>query len=450
MKVAKFGGSSLSDAKQIYKVATIVKNNPGIKVVVVSAPGKRSEDDTKVTDLLIALFTNHQAGLDTQPAIQSIIARYHSIITDLNLTPGLLTTFENTLNQYLDKITKPERLLDALKSCGEDFNAQLISEYFNQQGIKACYRSPKEIGMVVTDHAGDAALLPQSYESMAQLRGIEGTIVVPGFYGYSQAGDIVTFSRGGSDITGAIIANAIDAEVYENYTDVSYIYSAHPGIIKQPHRIKEITYREMRELAYSGFAIFHDEALRPLYNQKIPVQIKNTNHPEINGTRIVADRDDINEFPVIGVSGDSGFMSFTIKQYLLNKEVGYTRKLLQIFEDLDISIEHIPTGIDDITIIVRSHQFDGNNKKDQIIDLIHKQLQPEWIHVEEDLAIIAVVGEGMRNIVGLANKATTAFMNRHISLQMINQGASELSMFFCIQSNDLNDALQELYVQYFN
>lgn len=449
MKVAKFGGSSLSDAGQITKVANIVKDNPDIKAVVVSAPGKRNDDDIKVTDLLIALFTNHQAGLDTDEAIQSIIARYDSIISDLELSKELLNTFEQTLRDYLTNIRQPERLLDALKACGEDFNAQLISEHFNNVGIKSSYRSPKDIGMIVSDEAGNARLLPESYDEIAKIKDIEGVIVVPGFFGYSTNGEIVTFSRGGSDISGAIIASAVNADVYENYTDVSYIYAAHPGMVKNPHKVHEVTYREMRELAYSGFGIFHDEALQPLYANKIPVQIKNTNDPAINGTRIVSDRDDIQEYPVAGISGDTGFMSFTIKQYLLNKEVGYTRRLLQIFEDLDLSIEHIPTGIDDITIILRSHQFEGNNKREQVINLIHTQLRPEWVHIEDDLAIIVVAGEGMRNVIGLANKATTAFMNQNISLQMINQGASEISMFFCIQSKDLDSAIGALYKQYF-
>ena len=449
MKVAKFGGSSLSDAGQITKVANIVKNNPDFKAVVVSAPGKRCDDDIKVTDLLIALFTDHQADIDTTNAIDTIIARYDSIITELSLSKDLLATFEGTLRNYLETITDSDRLLDALKACGEDFNAQLISAYLNTIGIKACYRSPKDIGMFVTDEAGNARILPDSYAELKKIADIDGLVVVPGFFGYSKNGEIVTFSRGGSDITGAIIASAINADVYENYTDVSYIYSAHPGFVHHPHEIKKITYREMRELAYSGFGIFHDEALEPLYAHKIPVQIKNTNHPDIEGTYIVSEREDIEEFPVIGVSGDTGFMSFTIKQYLLNKEIGYTRRLLQIFEELELSVEHIPTGIDDITIILRSHQFEGNTKRDQVMNLIHTQLRPEWVHVEEDLAIIVVAGEGMRNVIGLANKATTAFMSQNISLQMINQGASEISMFFCIQTKDLKNAINALYHQYF-
>lgn len=450
MKVAKFGGSSVSDGGQINKVANIIKNDPAIRFVVVSAPGKRSSDDIKVTDLLIALFTNHQADLDTTQAIQAIIDRYGQIITSLSLSEDLLGVFEQTLITYLNTIKDPDRLLDALKACGEDFNAQLISAYFNQFGIPSIYLSPRDVGITVTNDPGHARLLPESYDKIKELKQQDKVVVVPGFFGYSKDGDIVTFSRGGSDISGAIIASGVDADVYENFTDVSYIFSAHPGIIDHPHEIKEITYREMRELAYSGFEVFHDEALEPLYAKKIPVQIKNTNAPEVMGTRIVAERDDIEAFPVIGVSGSEGFMSFTIKQYLLNKHIGYSRRLLQIFEELGLLVEHMPTGIDDITVILRANQFEGNNKREELLRQIETQLNPEWIHTQEHIALIAVVGEGMRNVVGLANKATTAFAENAINLLMINQGASEISMFFCIAERDVDTALHALYHQYFD
>lgn len=450
MKVAKFGGSSLSDAVQINKVATIIKNDEDIKFVVVSAPGKRYAEDTKVTDMLIALYTNKIVHIDTQPIMQEILKRFEDIIVDLNLDSSLLDTFQKQLNDYLDTIKEPERLLDALKSCGEDFNAHLISSYLNKIGIEASYMSPKDVGITMTDDPGNAQLIESSYSKMGRLRTVNGVVVIPGFFGYTMDGDVVTFSRGGSDISGAIVARGVNADVYENFTDVSHIFSAHPGIVKNPHPIHKITYREIRELSYSGFNVFHDEALQPLYEAKIPVVIRNTNAPEIAGTQIVSERGDVAEYPVVGISGDTGFMSITIKRYLLNREVGFLRALLYVFEKHHLSIEHVPTGIDDISIILRKIQFKDKQKLRHLLTDIQKEFNPEWIHVEEDLALIAVAGEGMRDTIGIANKATKAFMDARISLQMINQGASEVSMFFTIDAEDLDLAIKTLYKEYFN
>lgn len=449
MKVAKFGGSSLCNASQIHQVSTIIEQDKDIKIVVVSAPGKRYEEDTKVTDMLIALFTNKVTGIATDEAVESIIQRYRDIIEDLDLNDGLIATFTSQLHDYLENIEDEDRLLDALKSCGEDFNAQLISQYFNKRGIPSEYMSPKEAGIFVTDTPSDAQLIPSSYDEIAKLKNKEKVIVIPGFFGYTTEGEIVTFSRGGSDIIGAIVARGVGAEQYDNFTDQNYIYSAHPNIVESPHPIKQLTYREMRELSYSGFAIFHDEALRPLYEAKIPIQIRHTNHPEIEGTKIVAERFDTEKYPVIGVSGSGGFLSITIKRYLLNREVGFARRFLEIFERYGISIEHFPTGIDDLSIIMVKEQFEGNNKLEAILEDIEQELDPEWIHVEEELAVIAIVGEGMRDTIGIANAATQSFTDADISLNMINQGASEISMFFAIQSHSLDKALQYLYRGFF-
>ena len=450
MKVAKFGGSSLSNADQISKVAKIVKEDSEIKFVVVSAPGKRSEDDTKVTDMLIALHTNKIINMEVSHIVQRILRRYEEIIIDLAISKDLLDHFECQLNNYLNNINESERLLDALKSCGEDFNALLISEYFKKKGIDARYMSPKEVGITMTDEPGNAQLIESSYHKMKRLRTVNEILVIPGFFGYTEEGEIVTFSRGGSDVSGAIVARGVSADVYENFTDVSYIYSAHPGIVKYPHPIREITYREIRELSYSGFNVFHDEALQPLYEVKIPVLIRKTNAPEVKGTQIVSDRDDVIEYPVVGISGDTGFMSITIKRYLLNREVGFLRRVLSTFEKYNLSIEHIPTGIDDISIILRKKQFKGNTKLNNLISDLERKFDPEWIHVEEDLALVAVAGEGMRDTIGVANKATQGFLEAGVSLQMINQGASEVSMFFTIDAKDLNTAIKSLYNVYFN
>ncbi|MGO4936143.1 aspartate kinase [Fundicoccus sp. Sow4_H7] len=450
MKVAKFGGSSLSSAQQLVKVGNIIQHDPKIRYVVVSAPGKRSEDDYKVTDRLIDLAIAHKNQMDIEPIISDIIGRYRSMAQELKLDFGLIERLEQTLRQYIDTFSNNyPRLLDALKSCGEDFNAQLITEYFNQLGVDARYLSPLEAGILVTDEAANAQLLDESYDLIGKWRNHDQLLVIPGFFGYSKAGNIVTFPRGGSDITGAIITRGVAADIYENFTDLSYIYSAHPKMVENPHPISEITYREMRELAYAGFTIFHDEALEPLYQVNIPVMIKDTNHPEIEGTKIVVQRSDVKEFPIIGISSDEGFTSITLRKYLLNRQLGYTSRLLQIFERQRISIEHVPTGIDNITVVFRTRQLTGPSQLAEILNEIEEKLQPEWMNVEDDLAILVVVGEGMRDGIGIAHKATTALMNENVNILMINQGGSQISLFIGIKIKNQEAAIRSMYEQYF-
>ena len=449
MKVAKFGGSSLASASQIRKVAAIIQQNPDIKAVVVSAPGKRDAHDTKVTDLLIALYDCVANNSDVDSAKQAVLTRYASIIEELDGDLALVDSFNQVLTQYIDTIKEKERLLDALKACGEDFNAQVISQYLVRLGLDAHYISPRQAGIRVTDEPGNARLLDSSYGEIGLLVNHPGILIIPGFFGYSLSGDIVTFSRGGSDITGAIIANGLNADLYENYTDESFIYAMHPGKIKNPPAIKEITYNEMRELSYAGFAIFHDEALEPVYRKNIPVMIRNTNQPEIAGTKIVAQRALDSHYPVTGVSSDTGFLSISIGKYLLNREVGFTRRILQIFEDLGISIEHIPSSIDSISLILRKHQISSPELLEIILQTIQDQLKPDSIHVEDDLAIFAIVGEAMRENVGIAALATRTFAENQINIRMITQGASEISMLFAIPAKDEDKALAGLYRAYF-
>ncbi|WP_026090272.1 aspartate kinase [Salinicoccus carnicancri] len=449
MKVVKFGGSSLSEAKQLRKVANIIESDPARRIVVVSAPGKRFDDDIKVTDLLIALHGNKVTGLRTDDAMEQILQRFESIINELDLSRELLTGFEATLNEYLETIQDRERLLDALKSCGEDFNAQLLGEFLNKSGVPAKYMPPGAAGIKVTDEPSNAQLLPESYDALQKLDFSEHVLVIPGFFGVSETGRVVTFPRGGSDITGAIVARGVNAELYENFTDVSFIFSAHPGMIESPHAIKEITYREMRELSYAGFSVFHDEAIEPLYKNKTPIMIRNTNDPEVEGTKIVAEREFIPEMPVIGISCDEGFTSITLRKYLMNRQIGFTRRLLQILEDHEINIEHIPSGIDNLSVIIRSNQFEGNTKLEDILQDIEEHLEPEDLYVEEDLVLLVIVGEGMKEHIGIATKTTSALSDNNVNISMINQGASEISMMFAIAIEDEEKALQAIYNNYF-
>ncbi|TDM05274.1 aspartate kinase [Macrococcus lamae] len=447
MKIAKFGGSSVADASQIKKVLKIFNEDNERLVMVVSAPGKRFDGDIKVTDMLIDLYhlviSNHPSKeIDEQ--INRILERFQLIEEELQFQHSLLSHFKEKLKFHIAEITEPARLLDALKSSGEDFNAELIAAYNTEQGIETLYMNPDDIGLYVTDEPGNAMVREESFEAIKNRLPRDRKVIIPGFFGVSESNQIVTFSRGGSDLTGAIVARALDADLYENYTDVSGIFSANPMIIPNPAQIEELTYDEMRELSYAGFNVFHDEAIAPLYSKGIPVVIKNTNRPDDSGTFIVPNR---KAEGVVGVSCDKGFVSINMKKYLMNREIGFTRKLLSILEALGISYEHIPSGIDNVSIILREHQL--IDKEGLLIEQIEKTLNVDQLSIEKNLAILMIVGEGMKTAVGTANKATQAFRDHNINLKMINQGSSEISMMFGIEEKDATNALKAVYNAYF-
>ncbi|QYA41254.1 aspartate kinase [Macrococcoides bohemicum] len=446
MIVCKFGGSSVANAQQIKKILNIINQEEQRKIVIVSAPGKRNSDDIKVTDLLIQLYDKVLLSEKYDNELNDILHRFESIENELGLTTSLTPLFKKQLLDFIQKyIKQPLRLLDAIKSSGEDFNAQLIAAYNNQNGIKTTYLSPKALNMIVSDEPGNAIINDDSFEKIYKvIQNIAGKIIIPGFFGVNEKGDRVTFSRGGSDITGAIISRSVHAEIYENFTDVSGIFAANPNIVENPASIHNLTYAEMRELSYAGFNVFHDEALMPLYKEGIPVNIKNTNDPDHPGTMITKSRASSG---VVGVSCDSGFISINMTKYLMNREIGFTRKLLTILEDNHISYEHMPSGIDDISLIIRKNKFNDNLY--ELITEIKNQLNVDDISVEENIAILMIVGLGMKTQVGTANKATEAFRKNNINLKMINQGSSEISMMFGIDEADETKAVQAIYDAYF-
>lgn len=446
MIVCKFGGSSVANAQQIKKILNIINQNVQRKIVIVSAPGKRYAEDVKVTDLLIQLYDKVLLSEKYDYELNDILHRFKSIEDELGLTTSLTPLFKTQILDFIQKYNnQPLRLLDALKSSGEDFNAQLIAAYNNQNGIKTTYLSPKALNMIVSDEPGNAIILDDSYEKIYKvIQNIEGKIIIPGFFGVNENGDRVTFSRGGSDITGAIISRSVHAKIYENFTDVSGIFAANPNIVENPASIHNLTYAEMRELSYAGFNVFHDEALMPLYKEGIPVNIKNTNDPDHPGTMITKTRASSG---VVGVSCDSGFVSINMTKYLMNREIGFTRKLLTVLESNNISYEHMPSGIDDISLIIRKNQFNDNLYA--LITEIKNQLNVDDISVEENIAILMIVGLGMKTQVGTANKATEAFRRNNINLKMINQGSSEISMMFGIDEADERKAVQAIYDAYF-
>ncbi|AGK53815.1 aspartate kinase [Bacillus sp. 1NLA3E] len=448
MKVVKFGGSSLASGEQVEKVFQIVLNDSERKIVVVSAPGKRFADDIKVTDLLIACAERYLECGDAQELVDSIIERYSTIANELGLSTDIIKKIKGDLLELLngDK-SSPERYLDAVKASGEDNNAKLVAAYFQHRGVEASYVNPKEAGLLVSNEPGNAQVLPESYDRLYSLRERSGIVIFPGFFGYNEFGEVLTFSRSGSDITGSILANAIKADLYENFTDVDAVYSVNPSIVQNPKEIRELTYREMRELSYAGFSVFHDEALIPAFRAGIPVNVKNTNNPSAPGTRIVNARS-LTSGPVVGIASDGGFCSIYVSKYLMNREIGFGRKLLQILEDFGFSYEHIPSGIDDISIILSQGQMSPENET-AIVNRIKNELHADEVSVVHDLALIMVVGEGMRHNVGTTSRAAKALANAHVNIEMINQGSSEVSMMFGVKEELEKRAVQALYHEFF-
>ena len=448
MKVAKFGGTSLASAEQIKKICAIITEDPQRRLVVVSAPGKRSADDTKVTDLLIEAARVRLTGQDGTAEIERVINRYRDIAQALNLPGDSLAPIREDFLHRLHLDTRDEGLyVDTMKAGGEDNSARLVADYLRSTGIEAHYADPGKSGMILSDEPGNARVLKQSYGKLRALREQSGITVFPGFFGYSESGQVVTFPRGGSDITGAILAAAINAEQYENFTDVDSVFVANPTLVEHPVAVEKITYREMRELSYAGFSVFHDEALEPVFHAGIPVVVKNTNNPSAPGTQIAPNRP-IGALPIVGIAATDGFCSVYISKYLMNREVGFGRRLLQIFEDEGISFEHTPSGIDNMSVIVRESTF-NKAAEERVLRRVRTELAVDEVTVERDLALVMVVGEGMNHTIGLAGRACTAFAEAGVNLEMINQGSSEVSMMFGIKANDIPGSVRALYDQFF-
>lgn len=448
MKVVKFGGSSVANAEQVSKVIKIVTADADRRIVVVSAPGKRSKTDTKVTDLLIALAKTVIAGKDFETDLKAVVERYAEIQCDLKLSGEVIKTIEADLRGRIrGRSANDLQFMDAMKAAGEDCNARVIAEAFTKAGFPAVYVNPGEAGMLLSDDFGNAQVLDESYPKLAVLKEIKEIVIFPGFFGVTKGGDVATFPRGGSDITGAILAAAVKADAYENFTDVDSVCSMDPRVIDNPPAIDCMTYREMRELSYAGFGVFHDEAIVPAVKAEIPICIKNTNNPAAPGTMVVPKRAP-NEQTVVGISSAPGFCSIYIDKYMMNREVGFGRRLLQILEDEKIPFEHTPSGIDNISVILASANL-PNAKEEKVVNRIKTELKPDAVTVEHGLALIMVVGEGMQYTPGLAAKATQAMASNGVNLEMINQGASEISMMFAVKNADREKALRALGQAFF-
>ena len=448
MKVAKFGGSSLANASQIKKVVDIVLSDRDRRIVVVSAPGKRVKEDTKVTDLLIALADAILDGKDGNHELKIIIERFKSIIDDLGLSHSLLEEIDSDIKKRISEDKSISvKFKDGVKALGEDLNAKVVASYINSLGVEAKYVNPKDAGLLLSEEFGNAAVLDISYDNLAKLKDESAIVVFPGFFGYTQKGDVVTFPRGGSDITGSILAKAVEAEVYENFTDVDGVLAASPSIVDNPKLIDEFTYREMRELSYGGFNVLHAEALQPVYEANIPVHILNTNNTASKGTKIVASRDKLKN-PVVGVSGESDFSCLYVSKYLMNREVGFGRKLLEIIEDEGIPYQHAPSGIDNISVIVRASTLTKEKEK-RIYERVRDELNVDNVFFDNELALLMLVGEGMQEVVGISAKAMNAIEKANVNIEMLNQSISEASIMIGVKEKDLNKAINAVYKAFF-
>jgi len=453
MKVCKFGGSSLADAEQLNKVMDIVLADPARRIVVVSAPGKRHDGDTKVTDLLISLANAVLEGKKHAEIEKTVVARYADIAAGVGLDSSAVDEIAEDIAWRIDQcssLSKPE-FMDLMKAAGEDNNAKLVAAAFGARGKKARYASPKDTGMVLTGEFGDAQLDPESYRTLSRaFSNFEGIVVYPGFFGYTKDGKVATFPRGGSDITGSILAAAVRADVYENFTDVDSVYPCDPRIIEEVkggEGIPTMTYREMRELAYAGFGVFNDDAVIPAVKARIPINIRNTNHPSAPGTMIQQSRRVV-PGTVVGIASADGFCNIVVEKYLMNRQIGFGRKLLQILENNSIPYEHMPSGVDSQCIVVKDQHL-PKEKERKVIAEIKADLDPDFVTVERDLSMLMVVGEGMCYTPGMLAKACLALASAGISMSMVNQGSSEVSFMLAIRSQDRQSAVKALYKAFF-
>lgn len=429
-KVVKFGGSSLASAKQFKKVADIILAEESRKYVVPSAPGKRFAKDTKVTDMLYGCYQLAEMEESFAKELEQIKERYQEIIDGLGLELSLDQEFAVIEEQFKKKAGK-----DYAASRGEYLNGIILANYIGYEFIDSAsvifFHEDGTLNEKKTQKVLSAKLAQTEYA------------VIPGFYGGMDDGSVKTFSRGGSDVTGSIVAKACHADVYENWTDVSGFMVADPRIVKNPESIDTITYRELRELSYMGASVLHEDAIFPVKKEGIPINIRNTNAPEDRGTFIVENTCKKSDFIITGIAGKKDFVSINIEKEMMNAEIGFGRKILSVFEENGISFEHMPSGIDTLTVLV--HQAEFQAKEQKILGGIHRAVAPDHVELETDLALIAVVGRGMKSARGTAGRIFAALAHAHINVKMIDQGSSELNIIIGVSNRDFEAAIEAIY-----
>lgn len=429
-KVVKFGGSSLASAEQFRKAADIIHADKERRYVVPSAPGKRFPADTKVTDMLYSCYHLAEEGQDYAGELKEIEARYQEIIDGLGLSLSLKEEFETIHKQFQEKAGE-----NYAASRGEYLNSIIMAAFLGYEFIDAAQ-------VIRFDENGDFDPEVTNQILGERLKGMEHA-VIPGFYGAFADGRVKTFSRGGSDITGSIVARAVRADVYENWTDVSGFLVADPRIIENPEAIETITYKELRELSYMGAGVFHEDAIFPVRREGIPINIRNTNKPENAGTWIVESTCQKSRYVITGIAGKKGFCSVNIEKAMMNSEIGFGRKVLQAFEDYGISFEHVPSGIDTMTIFV--HQDEFIDKEQKVVSAIHRLADPDSIDIEADLALVVVVGRGMKSTRGTAGRIFSALAHANVNVKMIDQGSSELNIIIGVANDDFETAIKAVY-----
>ncbi|MCD7823259.1 MAG: aspartate kinase [Oscillospiraceae bacterium] len=431
VKVVKFGGSSLADANQFIKVANIIKADPARKYVVPSAPGKRNSKDTKVTDMLYACYDMATRGGDFEGMFSAIKSRYMDIINGLGLSMSLDDEFET-----IERGFKARAGRDYAASRGEYLNGKILAAYLGFAFVDAAD---------VIFFANDSKLkLEETCHAVKERLDEVGNAVIPGFYGSMPNDTIKTFSRGGSDITGSIVAAAMGVDLYENWTDVSGFLVCDPRIVPDPVPIKTITYQELRELSYMGAGVLHEDAIFPVRRSCIPINIKNTNSPDDPGTMIVENASgDSSEYVITGIAGHCGFVTVTIEKDMMNSELGFGRKVLEVFETYGISFEHMPSGIDTMSIVVHKNEYE--EKEEQIIRALERSVHPDRIDVDRDVALVAVVGRGMRKQRGTAARIFAALAHKKVNVKMIDQGSSELNIIVGISNEDFETSIKAIY-----
>lgn len=429
-KVVKFGGSSLASAEQFQKVGNIIRMDAERKYVVPSAPGKRFGKDTKVTDMLYACYDLAENGKDFKAELKAIKERYQEIIDGLKLDLDLTEEFKTIEKNFKAKVGS-----NYAASRGEYLNGIIMANYLSYEFIDAAT-------VIFFKESGEFDAVKTQEVLSAKLATCEKA-VVPGFYGALPDGTVKTFSRGGSDVTGSIVAKAARVDVYENWTDVSGFLIADPRIIDNPEGIEVITYRELRELSYMGASVLHEDAIFPVRQEGIPINIRNTNAPEDNGTWIVGSTCQKSKYVITGIAGKKGFCSINIEKDMMNTEIGFGRKVLQAFEENGISFEHVPSGIDTMTVFV--HQDEFMHKEQSVVAGLHRLANPDSIDIESDLALIAVVGRGMKSMRGTAGRIFSALAHSNINVKMIDQGSSELNIIIGVANDDFEAAIKAIY-----
>ena len=434
IKVAKFGGSSVADGIQLTKTKEIIREDPDRKYIVVSAPGKRYEGDNKITDILYLCKTHIEHNLPYDQLFQVVVDRYMAVEINLGVKVDLLKYFEE-IRENLRK--NPSA--DYIASRGEYLNAVLVAAFLEYDFVDTA-------NLIKFDEKG-RLLTEETDNALAEELAKHERAVLPGFYGSTPDGEIKTFSRGGSDITGALVARVVHADVYENWTDVSGFLMADPRIVENPKQIRAISYKELRELSYMGASVLHEDAIYPARMANVPINIRNTNQPEDPGTFITAevseDYSSEQNHIITGIAGSRDFTVVALYKNMMSSERGFVRKILDILDDYDINFEHLPSGIDTVSVVMANKAING--RLDEVLDEFRTRLRPDSIDVFEDMALIATVGHGMSYRQGVSAKLFEALAAAGVNIRMIEQGSSEMNIIVGVENKDFEKAIRAIY-----